>query len=344
MNLLLQGLHVSDLQLGLTHLCLAGPDGSTELGHLLDPGIVLNLAFLESALLDLDLLVKESKLLVSTDELRSEDVSLADDSFKLLELSLALLLRLLDGAFELLHLGSLGFNDVHQAPQPARGLLLGLFELLVVCLHLLVVEVTSDQSAVLVADLLLQCRSLVEHNLELPPHLSDLFVGLHQVLRMKVPVHANSVIQVLLLVPLRLHIRNLLLELGERSSTSLQLLFASKILGIGLGELNAVLLALLLELKDALPEVLRVLLPPCYVLLHVHCLRLLPLDQINLLLRPLVCFDHVFVEDVPLSQEVLDLFAIDVPVAFQAVGLVLSKFHIGLQLIPLAFRIFSLFI
>ena len=43
------------------------------------------------------------------------------------------------------------------------------------------------------------------------------------------------------------------------------------------------------------------------VLLHVHRLRLLALDYVDLLLRPVVGLYHALVEDVALPEQILDL-------------------------------------
>lgn len=47
--------------------------------HVLQPLVVLDLAFIQHRLLDLDLLIKQSQLIVATNELRPEDISLAND-------------------------------------------------------------------------------------------------------------------------------------------------------------------------------------------------------------------------------------------------------------------------
>mmetsp|Transcript_106895 Transcript_106895/g.189985 ORF Transcript_106895/g.189985 Transcript_106895/m.189985 type:complete len:262 (-) Transcript_106895:824-1609(-) len=161
---------------------------------------------------------------------------------------------------------------------------------------------------------------------------------------MQVPVHANVVVEVFLLVAFCLHIGYLLLELCQSCPTSLQLLFASKVLCICLGKLNAILLALLLKFEDALLEVLCILLPPSNVFLHVHRLRLLALHEVNLLLCPLICLDHILVEDVALAQEVLNLFAVNVRITLQSFGLFLRSFHLSLQCVALALSCGSFFV
>mmetsp|Transcript_69505 Transcript_69505/g.214844 ORF Transcript_69505/g.214844 Transcript_69505/m.214844 type:complete len:568 (-) Transcript_69505:1040-2743(-) len=344
MDLPLQALDVGDLGLRGCHVVLGLPDLCAQAVDLLHALLVLDLALLQSALLDLYLLIQQCQLLVAAYQLRSKDVALPDDTFQLLLLSLPLLLSFLDCAFQLLQLRALGLDYVHQVPHPALRLLLRVFKLLIQLLHVELAEVAVHETSILLPDLLLQGRRLVEHDLELPSHLVDLLVGLDEVLGVQVPVHAHGIVEVFLLIALCLDVCDLLLELRQLHASSLELLLGTEVLGISLGQLDAVLLALLLQVPDALPELLRVLLPPRDVLLHVHRLRLLTLHQVDLLLRALIGLDHVLVEDVPLSQKILDLLSVDIAVALQSVRLLLAGLDLSLELVAGRLHILALFI
>ena len=54
-------------------------DLKLEDSHVLHPLVVLSLAFIQYGLLDLDLLIEQSQLIIAPNQLRPEDVSLTDD-------------------------------------------------------------------------------------------------------------------------------------------------------------------------------------------------------------------------------------------------------------------------
>ena len=71
---------------------------------LVQPVPILNLALVQGALLDLDLLIQERKLVIAANELRSKDVALIDDDVVLFLLPEALLVCLVDDVIQLLDL------------------------------------------------------------------------------------------------------------------------------------------------------------------------------------------------------------------------------------------------
>mmetsp|Transcript_42898 Transcript_42898/g.100680 ORF Transcript_42898/g.100680 Transcript_42898/m.100680 type:complete len:212 (-) Transcript_42898:1189-1824(-) len=194
------------------------------------------------------------------------------------------------------------------------SLLLGILQLVIVLSDVVLFEVTKHKPPVLFANLFLQCRGCVEHDLELAAHLCNLLVGFDKILCMQIPVHADSIIQVLLLIALCLDICYLLLELGQHGIASLEFLQGSEVLGICLCQFHAVLLALLVQLEDSLLEFLRILLPPSNVLHQVQRMRFLPLDDVDLLLGALISLYDILVQDVALPEQVFDLFAIDISI------------------------------
>mmetsp|Transcript_82863 Transcript_82863/g.230158 ORF Transcript_82863/g.230158 Transcript_82863/m.230158 type:complete len:405 (+) Transcript_82863:525-1739(+) len=343
-DLPLQAFHVCNLGLCSCHVVLRLADLGSQVVDLLHALVILDFTLLQGALLYLDLLIEQCQLLVSADELRSQDVPLADDTLQLLLLLLALLLRFLDGAFQFLQLRPLRLDYVHEVLHPALRLLLRILQLFIEFLYVELAEVAVHEAGILLPDFLLQGRGLVKHDFELPPHLVDLLVGLDKILGVQVPVRAHSFVQGLLQVALGLDIRYLLLQFGQLHTAGLQLLLCAEVLGVCLREFDAVLLALLLEIPYAFPELVRVLLPPSYVLLHVHRLRLLPLHQVDLLLGALICLDDVLVQDIALPQEVLDLFPVDIAVALQGVRLILRCLELLLEFVTCCLHLFALFI
>jgi hypothetical protein len=112
---------------------------------------------------------------------------------------------------------------------------------------------------------------------------------------------------------------------------------------IGLGELNTVLLTLLLELKDAFLELLCFLLPTSDVLRKIQSLRLLSLHQVDLLFCPFIGLDHILVQNITLTQQIFDLLLIGVSITTHGVKLLLHLLDVLLDTIPIAFKVFSLF-
>mmetsp|Transcript_17443 Transcript_17443/g.38189 ORF Transcript_17443/g.38189 Transcript_17443/m.38189 type:complete len:250 (+) Transcript_17443:425-1174(+) len=221
MYLALQALNIHDLISGSCHLPHRLADLASQLADLSHTVLVLNLPLLQRALLNLYLLIQQSQLLISANKLCSQDVPLPDNALQLFLLSLSLQLSLLDGALEALHLRTLRLHDIHEVSHSPLCLLLRLLQLLDALQDLLVVfEVAPNYLVVLLADLLLQCSRVVKHDLELSTHITDLLIGLHQIFRVEIPVHADLIIEILLLIALRLNIRNLLLELCEPCCTA----------------------------------------------------------------------------------------------------------------------------
>mmetsp|Transcript_51967 Transcript_51967/g.121685 ORF Transcript_51967/g.121685 Transcript_51967/m.121685 type:complete len:234 (-) Transcript_51967:1029-1730(-) len=222
------------------------------------------------------------------------------------------------------------------------GLLFGVLQLVIVLPDIILLEVAKHQSPILLSDLLLQSSCGVEHDLEFPSHLCNLLIGLYEVLCMQVAVHANSIVEVFLLVALGLDISNLLLQLRQHCISRLEFFQCRKVLGIRLCQLHAILLALLVQLEDAFLELLCITLPPTDVLHEVHLRRLLPLHNIDLSLGALICLDDILIQDVSLAEQVFDLLAINISILLLRVQLLLHRLQLLLQLLPLYLELSAL--
>ncbi|WAR21359.1 hypothetical protein MAR_015333 [Mya arenaria] len=166
--------------------------------------VVLDLALVQRRLLDLDLLVQQSKLVISTYKLGSKNVTLADHLVKLLLLSHTLGVRLRDDLEQFSFLSFLSLNLC--------------FECFLLFLDTLVVEVLLHEEGLLRLDLLLELVNLLVD--DLPLLLSLLLVVL------------NLLFQVLLALLMQLHKAQLL----RCSAHSLQHLLVKQVfVGLGLG-------------------------------------------------------------------------------------------------------------
>jgi hypothetical protein len=149
--------------------------GADDLGDLL---LVVDLTLVQRGLLDLDLLIEDLQLLVTLDQLSTQDVTLVDDHLVVFLLLLLLLFGLGDDEFETRDVTFLGLDHV-----VTRGyLLLDLLNVSikgsVLILVLLLLRFLSGNSGILGLDLLLELRDLLSHSLELHLELCDLLGGL----------------------------------------------------------------------------------------------------------------------------------------------------------------------
>lgn len=229
-------LNVSDLLLG-----------ADDLSDLL---LVVDLTLVQSGLLDLDLLIKDLKFLVTLDKLSTQDVTLIDDHLVVFLLLLLLLLSLGNDEFETRYITFLGLDHVIARGDLLLNLLNVSIESSVLILVLLLLRFLSGNSGILGLDLLLELRDLLSHSLELHLELCDLLGGLEKVLRVEVTVRTHGLIEVLLLLQSALSLYVLLLKLGDQVVFELDLLKALIVLGISLRCLNTIFLLVLLELID----------------------------------------------------------------------------------------------
>lgn len=204
---------------------------------------ILNLSLSKSDLEDLDLLVEESQLVISSDELGSKDISHVLDLQVILPLGLKHVDGLSDQQTELVDHG-LSLLELVKS-QLLLGLLglellLEHFEVLVLLRELLML---SHQGGFLVVNLILELMDGVLSNLELLSKLNNLVVGLDKTLTVQVTVGTDNLVQVLLLLELVLKVKILLLELANQVSLELDFLEHLHQVGVGLvGSLHLLLL------------------------------------------------------------------------------------------------------
>ena len=153
--------------------------GADDLSDLL---LVVDFPLVQSGLLDLDLLIENLKLLVTLDQLSTQDVTLIDDHLVVFLLLLLLLFSLGDDEFETIYVTFLGFDHVVTGSDLLLNLLNVSIEGGVLILVLLLLRFLSSNSGIFGLDLLLELRDLLSHSLELHLELCDLLGGLEKVL------------------------------------------------------------------------------------------------------------------------------------------------------------------
>mmetsp|Transcript_10297 Transcript_10297/g.15732 ORF Transcript_10297/g.15732 Transcript_10297/m.15732 type:complete len:538 (+) Transcript_10297:515-2128(+) len=259
-DLLSQVGDLGGLRLDDSQLALVVTDLELEKADILETLLILDFTTGEGALEDLDLLVEEGELIVSTDELGAQDVSLVDDVLVVLLELLDLFVGLLDDV------GEFGDLVVLLLPQLLRlvVLVLPVLELALDLLNQLallgLVVVLLVQGVVGCLDLVLQLRNLMGGDLELPLQLSDLVLGLDQVLRVQVTIGTDSLVEVLLLLQLAFELDVLLLELTDQVLLELDLFDHLHQVGVGLAGLVGESISVLLKGVDLAKEVGDVLL------------------------------------------------------------------------------------
>jgi len=227
--------------------------GADDLSDLL---LVVNLTLVQCGLLDLDLLIEDLKLLITLDQLRTQDITLVDNHLVVFLLLLLLLLSLGDDEFEARNVTFLSLDHVVTRGDLLLDLLNVSIEGGVLILVFLLLRFLSGNSGILGLDLLLELRDLLSHSLELHLELCDLLGSLKKVLRVEVSVRAHGLIEVLLLLQAALSLYVLLLKLRDKVVFELDLFKALIVLGISLRCLNTIFLLVLLELIDQLLELL----------------------------------------------------------------------------------------
>ena len=186
--------------------------GADDLSDLL---LVVNLTLVQCGLLDLDLLIEDLKLLITLDQLRTQDITLVDNHLVVFLLLLLFLFCLGDDEFEARDVTFLGLDHVVTRGDLLLDLLNVSIEGGVLILILLLLRFLSGNSGILGLDLLLELRDLLSHSLELHLELCDLLGSLKKVLRVEVSVRAHGLIEVLLLLQAALSLYVLLLKLRD---------------------------------------------------------------------------------------------------------------------------------
>jgi hypothetical protein len=153
--------------------------GADDLSDLL---LVVDFPLVQSGLLDLDLLIENLKLLVTLDQLSTQDITLINDHLVVFLLLLLLLLSLGDDEFETRNVAFLGLDHVVTGGDLLLDLLNVSIESGVLILVLLLLRFLSSNSGIFGLDLLLELRDLLSHSLELHLELCDLLGGLEKVL------------------------------------------------------------------------------------------------------------------------------------------------------------------
>lgn len=251
----LRSLGLDDSQLGFVV-----SDFELKKSDILESLLILNFTSGESGLKNLDLLVKEGKLVVSSDELGTKDISLIDDVLEVLFEFLDFFIGLLDDV------GQLG-DLVHKLISQFFGFLvldLGVFELSSDLLDLLSINsffvMLLSQGFVLGLNLILKLRNLMGSNLELSLELGNLILSLNEILGVEISIGSDSLIQVLLLLKLTFELNVLLFELTDEVLLQLDLLDHLHEVCVGLGCFVRESISVLFELIDLSQKIGDVLL------------------------------------------------------------------------------------
>jgi hypothetical protein len=140
--------------------------------------LVVNLSFVESTFLDLDFFVKKSQLLVSFDQLGSQNISLVDDHLVIFLLLLFFRFRFANDIFESSDITLLGFDHIFRALNVFLDLLdvrqkMGVFGVVVFLFLLL-----RNDLLILLVDFFLKLGNLLSHSSEFHFELGNLFLSL----------------------------------------------------------------------------------------------------------------------------------------------------------------------
>lgn len=215
-DLILEVGNLVSLRLDDSELALEISDGVVQNLDIQQTLLVLVFTLGQGSLEDLNLLVQKGQLVISANELGSEDVTLVDNLCDFLFLDFVLVIALLnnEGQLELLHL-----ELVDDTLQFLILLLFSVhFSLVLVGLLLLAAEFVTGlcQGGVLVLNFVFELRNLVGGDLEFTLELANFILSFNQVLGVKVTVGSDSFVQVLLGLELRLEIDVLFLELADQ--------------------------------------------------------------------------------------------------------------------------------
>lgn len=231
-----------------------------EKSDILKSFLILDLTSGQSVLENLDFLVKESELIISSNELGTKDISLVDDVLVIFLELLDFFIGELDDCCQFLDFGVLFNSDDFSTLElllPNLGFSQDLISIFHVFSH---VGVFNRQSLIFGFNLILELRNLMGCDLELSLKLSDLILCLNQVLRVKISIRSNSFIQVLLLLKLSFELDVLLLELTDQVLLQFDLFNHLHEICIGFGGFMRESVSFLLKRVDLYQQVLDVLL------------------------------------------------------------------------------------
>ena len=283
--------------------------------------LILNLTSGKSTLKNLDLLIEESKLIISSNELSSKNISLVDDVLVVLLELFNFLMSLLDDVVQVLNLVELLNSKLFSFVVfllPGDELRLDLLNLLSLRGFLMML---SLESHVLGINLILQLGDLMGCDLELSLELSHLVLSLDQVLRVEISVGSNSLIQVLLLLELTLELNILFLELTDKVLLQLDLLNHLHEIGIGFGSFVRELISILLENIDLFEKVSNVLLLGSSLLLELGNLIDFAADLVLVLHVLILCLLDRLGHHVSESDQIDDLLLVLLGVSAQVLDL-----------------------
>ena len=149
--------------------------GADDLSDLL---LIVDLALVQGRLLDLYLLIQYLQLLITLDQLRTQDVSLVYHHLVVLLLFLFFLLGLGDDEFETGDVTFLSFDHVIAGGYLFLDLVDVSIERRILLLVLLLLICLTGDGIILALNLLFELRDLLSHPLELHLELSDLLRSL----------------------------------------------------------------------------------------------------------------------------------------------------------------------
>jgi hypothetical protein len=301
--------------------------------------LILNLTSGKSTLKNLDLLIEQSKLIISSNKLSSKNISLVDDVLVIFLELFDFLMSLLDDVVQVLDLIELlnsKFFGFVVFFLPGDELRLDLFDLL--CLRSFLVML-SLKSHVLGINLIFQLGDLMGCDLELSLKLSDLILSLDQVLRVEISVRSNSLIQVLLLFELTFELNILFLELTDKVLLQLDFFDHLHEIGISLRSFVRELISILLENIDLFEEVSNILLLGSSLLLKLCNLIDFAADLVLVLhILILSLFDRLG-HHVSEPDQIDDLFLVLFGVSAQVLDLSCQGIHSVLGQVLLVFSL-----
>ena len=305
-DLSLQVRDTHGLVLGDNKLSLEVGDLLPNLTNIVLLLLVVNLSFVESTFLDLDFFVKKSQLLVSFDQLSSQNISLVDDHLIIFLLLLLFRFRFANDIFESSDITLLGFDHIFRALNVFLDLLdvrqkMGVFGVVVFLFLLL-----RNDLLILLVDFFLKLGNLLSHSSELHFELGNLFLGLQKVLGVQISVGSYSFIEILLLLESTFSLNILFLQSDDQIVLDLNLFQTLIVFGISLRSFNTILLFIFLKLMN---EFLKFL---CFSFVTLDLvLKLLKLilqsgNGANLFTLFLLSSGDILVEQVSLTSLLLD--------------------------------------
>ena len=178
--------------------------------------MVLDFSLCESDLEDLDFLIEQSQLIISTNKLGTQYISLDNGFLMLLSCSLVLDNSLTDDDVELLDLGGFLLQElISNLPQV-------LFNLECLLCLLLFLHVNTKfvmfgcKGLILSFNLIFELGNLVLSDLELLSQFNNFIVSFNKIFTIQISIRTDYLIQVLLLFQLALEFNIFLLEFTDQ--------------------------------------------------------------------------------------------------------------------------------